>query len=70
MKALSFDPDEDEEEEEEDEDAEVKPKKLKTDDDTSPEFKKRRFGMNPDVDTAFLPDRDRDAEVGSDSCLG
>ena len=26
-------------------------------------MKKRRFGMNPDVDTTFLPDRDRDEEV-------
>ena len=42
-------------------------KRSKNDDDTSPEIKKRRFGMNPDVDTAFLPDRDRDAEVGSGS---
>ena len=28
--------------------------------------KKKRFGMNPDVNTKFLPDRDRDDEV---TCL-
>jgi len=53
LKALSFDP---EEEDDDDEDP------SETNDDSSPEFKKRRFGMNPEVDTAFLPDRDRDEE--------
>jgi len=58
LKALSFDPDEEEDFDDEDDDKMNKSK----DDDTSPEIKKRRFGMNPDVDTAFLPDRDRDEE--------
>ncbi|CAH1790905.1 unnamed protein product [Owenia fusiformis] len=60
--ALSFDPDE-EEEEEEDEETVVKVKQEKTDDDDAgPAFKKKRFGKNPDVDTSFLPDRDREEE--------
>jgi hypothetical protein len=25
--------------------------------------KRKRFGMNPEVNTTFLPDRDRDEEV-------
>ena len=65
LKALSFDPDEEEDFEEEDEVKEPVKTDNSKDEDTSPEFKKRRFGMNPDVDTAFLPDRDRDEEVGS-----
>jgi len=62
LKALSFDPDEEDDFEDE-EDEESKPiKRLKNDDDRHSDVKKKRFGMNPDVDTAFLPDRDRDAE--------
>ena len=30
--------------------------------DGEPQLKKRRFGKNPDVDTSFLPDIDRDEE--------
>ena len=55
IKALSFnmnDNDEEEEEEEEEEDA-------KEDEDM---LKKKRFGKNPDVDTSFLPDVERDEE--------
>lgn len=51
LKALSFDPDNEDEDEEND-----------ATEDNSPESKKKRFGMNPDVDTSFLPDRDRDEE--------
>ena len=47
MKALSFADEDDEEDEEEVEDSPPK---------------KKRFGMNPDVNTKFLPDRDRDDE--------
>ena len=36
--------------------------KSSEEDVTSPEVKKKRFGMNPDVETKFLPDRDRDEE--------
>lgn len=70
MKALSFNPD-DEEEEDEDEDprSEKKtPVKRRSNEaegnteEVSPEVKRKRFGMNPDVDTAFLPDRERDAQ--------
>lgn len=52
--ALSFDPDEDEEEdeEEEEEEKEKEPVDILN--------KKKRLGMNPDVDTSFLPDRDRE----------
>eukprot|EP00090_Calanus_glacialis_P001457 TRINITY_DN11044_c0_g1_i1.p1 TRINITY_DN11044_c0_g1~~TRINITY_DN11044_c0_g1_i1.p1 ORF type:complete len:407 (-),score=146.42 TRINITY_DN11044_c0_g1_i1:96-1316(-) len=62
LKALSFDPDEEEDFEDEDEENSNDKMDKSKDDDTSPEIKKRRFGMNPDVDTAFLPDRDRDEE--------
>jgi len=75
LKTLSFNPDEDEEEEEEETDEKDSGKKelkevikdmkakRKSDDATSPfEVKKKRFGMNPDVETKFLPDRDRDEE--------
>lgn len=76
LKTLSFNYEEDEGEEEEldgDGDSgkrelkavveEMKEKK-KVADATSPEVgvKKKRFGMNPDVETKFLPDRDRDDE--------
>jgi len=54
LKALSFNPDED------DDDEYNSTEEISKDD--SPEIKKRRFGMNPDVDTTFLPDRDRDEE--------
>ncbi|KAL4237782.1 Protein fam50a [Mactra antiquata] len=50
--ALSFDPEEDEDEDDDKESDEDIPK-LETD-------KKKRLGMNPDVDTSFLPDRDRE----------
>merc|ERR1719481_492370 len=72
MKALSFNPDE-EDEDEDDEDNETdkaddlkevikEMKEKKSEDVTSPEVKRKRFGMNPDVETKFLPDRDRDLE--------
>ena len=32
------------------------------DDDTEPSLKRKRFGKNPDVDTSFLPDVERDEE--------
>ena len=57
IKALSFDPDDEEEEKEET----VKPPKKKVLEDDE-ERKRKRFGMNPEVNTAFLPDRDRDEQ--------
>ncbi|XP_060560044.1 protein FAM50A-like [Ruditapes philippinarum] len=54
--ALSFDPDEDEEEDEEEEEGEEEEEKEPVD----ILNKKKRLGMNPDVDTSFLPDRDRE----------
>ena len=73
LKALSFNPDEDEEEDEENGGCgkielkavikDMKDKRKSSEEDvTSPEVKKKRFGMNPDVETKFLPDRDRDEE--------
>lgn len=53
--ALSFDPDEDEEEDEEEEEEEEQEKEP-----VDILNKKKRLGMNPDVDTSFLPDRDRE----------
>ena len=32
------------------------------DDDAGPTLKRKRFGKNPDVDTSFLPDVERDEE--------
>ena len=65
IKALSFNPDEDEEEcddfDDEDCDNKVSKRKEDNDSDESP-VKKKRFGMNPNVDTSFLPDRDRDEQ--------
>jgi len=56
LSALSFDMEDEEEEDDEEEKEEIKkiePVVLE---------KKKRLGKNPDVDTSFLPDRDRDAE--------
>merc|ERR1719150_723990 len=65
IKKLSFG-DEEEEEEEEEEGAEEEDgdsKSEKVVEDTSEDLlKKKRFGKNPDVDTSFLPDVDRDEE--------
>lgn len=52
---LSFDPDE----EEDDEDKEEIEEEEETFEDKK---KKKRLGKNPDVDTSFLPDRDREEE--------
>ena len=57
IKALSFDPDDEEEEEETE-----RPPKKKADLHDDEERKRKRFGMNPEVNTAFLPDRDRDEQ--------
>lgn len=52
--SLSFDPDEEEEEEVEEE--EIPKEEVEV------TGKKKRLGKNPDVDTSFLPDRDREEE--------
>ncbi|KAK5610737.1 Protein FAM50A-B, partial [Crenichthys baileyi] len=66
--SLSFNPDEEEEEEEEEEEDE---EDDDTDDDDDKNYeedldcvpvKKKKLGKNPDVDTSFLPDRDREEE--------
>ena len=69
IKALSFNMDEDEEDYEEDEVDEPKIKaKLKSKRETEDEqgeeqgMKKKRFGMNPNVATHFLPDREREEQ--------
>uniref|UniRef100_A0A3B3C3U4 Family with sequence similarity 50 member A n=1 Tax=Oryzias melastigma TaxID=30732 RepID=A0A3B3C3U4_ORYME len=54
--SLSFNP-EDEEEDSEEEDAEDE-----QDGETEGPSKKKKLGKNPDVDTSFLPDRDREEE--------
>ncbi|XP_072176074.1 protein FAM50A-B-like isoform X2 [Diadema setosum] len=56
---LSFNMDEDEEEGEENEEKE---ENGFVDDDEDVPKKKKRIGKNPDVDTSFLPDRDREEE--------
>merc|ERR1712062_174782 len=63
IKKLSFGDEEEDEEEEgaEEEDGDSKSEKVV--EDTSEDLlKKKRFGKNPDVDTSFLPDVDRDEE--------
>jgi len=60
--SLSFNPDEgeDDEEEEEEEDED-----LDEDEELEEDYfpvKKKKLGKNPDVDTSFLPDRDREEE--------
>lgn len=67
IKALSFNVcDEDDEDDDEDEESgEPQPTSTVTESQSGPsgEFlKKKRFGKNPDVDTSFLPDVDRDEE--------
>ena len=55
---MSFDPDEgDDDQESEEEEIE-----LPEIDEMTGKVKKRRLGKNPDVDTSFLPDRDREEE--------
>ncbi|XP_073397332.1 protein FAM50A [Dendrobates tinctorius] len=56
--SLSFNVDDDEEDEEEDEDDMEEDESEKED---LPK-KKKKLGKNPDVDTSFLPDRDREEE--------
>lgn len=62
IQALSFNAEEDEEEEDEDEEQEkpldIKPRKWQTEEDGEPRIKKIK--KNPDVDTSFLPDRERE----------
>lgn len=63
IKALSFNPDEEEEEEKiEEEPEDVEPSTSTQDSSAEEELKKKRFGKNPDVDTSFLPDVERDEE--------
>ncbi|XP_053552042.1 protein FAM50A [Bombina bombina] len=61
--SLSFNLDEDEEEEDEDDDEDDD--EMEDDEDIIKEElpkKKKKLGKNPDVDTSFLPDRDREEE--------
>ncbi|XP_053388523.1 protein FAM50A-like [Mercenaria mercenaria] len=59
--ALSFDPDEDEDEDDDDEEEEEEKVPVKKEPEfTESKIRKKRLGMNPDVDTSFLPDRDRE----------
>lgn len=60
IKALSFNPDEEEDEEGSDnEDSDDGPK---VEEDKKPDPPRRRLGKDPQVDTSFLPDIDRDEE--------
>lgn len=61
IQALSFNPEEDEEsfdDEDKEEPLEIKPHKWQTEECTEPRIKKIK--KNPDVDTSFLPDRERE----------
>uniref|UniRef100_A0A8C6NRX7 Family with sequence similarity 50 member A n=1 Tax=Nothobranchius furzeri TaxID=105023 RepID=A0A8C6NRX7_NOTFU len=61
--SLSFNPDdEEEEEEEEEEDDRTEDEDLDCENLTCVPVKKKKLGKNPDVDTSFLPDRDREEE--------
>ena len=65
IKSLSFNPDDDEEDDEEENISDQEDRTKSPDSDcVSPDGgQRKRFGMNPDVDTTFLPDRDRDEQV-------
>lgn len=61
IQALSFNPEEDEEgddDDDEEEPLEIKPRKWQTEENVEPKIKKIK--KNPDVDTSFLPDRERE----------
>ncbi|EDX14700.1 protein FAM50 homolog [Drosophila simulans] len=73
IQALSFNLDEDEEEEEDDdEDCDKRQLKIKQEDQAKPKWteikedilpiKKKKICKNPDVDTSFLPDREREEQ--------
>jgi len=64
IKSLSFNPDDDEEDDEEENISDQEDRTKSPDSDcVSPDAgQRKRFGMNPDVDTTFLPDRDRDEQ--------
>ena len=70
IRALSFLGDEEEEESENEADEKEKGVSEHEDESSdeaepgpsSPTIKKRKIGKNPDVDTSFLPDRDREEE--------
>uniref|UniRef100_A0A8D0L7W6 Family with sequence similarity 50 member B n=1 Tax=Sphenodon punctatus TaxID=8508 RepID=A0A8D0L7W6_SPHPU len=67
ISSLSFTLDEEEEEEEEEEDDDEDEEEGIDQEEEEPEPeesppKKRKLGKNPDVDTSFLPDRDREEE--------
>ncbi|XP_064430827.1 protein FAM50A isoform X1 [Mirounga angustirostris] len=59
ISSLSFTLEEEEEAGDEEEDAAVYEEELEREEGTT---KKRKLGKNPDVDTSFLPDRDREEE--------
>uniref|UniRef100_A0A3P9N4G3 Family with sequence similarity 50 member A n=1 Tax=Poecilia reticulata TaxID=8081 RepID=A0A3P9N4G3_POERE len=65
--SLSFNPDEEEEEDDDydDDDDDDDDKNYEEDQD----FKKKKLGKNPDVDTSFLPDRDREVRSTQTSNL-
>ncbi|XP_029712333.1 protein FAM50 homolog [Aedes albopictus] len=61
IQALSFDPEDDEEgddDEDEEQPLDIKPRKWQTEECSEPRIKKIK--KNPDVDTSFLPDRERE----------
>uniref|UniRef100_A0AAY4D505 FAM50A/XAP5 C-terminal domain-containing protein n=1 Tax=Denticeps clupeoides TaxID=299321 RepID=A0AAY4D505_9TELE len=64
--SLSFNPDEEEEDEEEEEEEKCEESEEEEEEEEE-ELKKKKLGKNPDVDTSFLPDRDR--EVGMENRL-
>ncbi|XP_065141444.1 protein FAM50A [Paramisgurnus dabryanus] len=58
--SLSFNPEEGEEEEEDDDDDDEEEEEIE--EEIYLPVKKKKLGKNPDVDTSFLPDRDREEE--------
>jgi len=60
IRALSFNPEDDEDEN--DDDDEAKEISDEEEEEFIPPIKKKKLGKNPDVDTSFLPDREREEE--------
>jgi protein FAM50 len=58
--AMSFSLDGDDEEEDEEDDGKPMKSKASADDEDDLRAKRKRFGKNPDVDTSFLPDQERE----------
>ncbi|XP_061113165.1 protein FAM50A [Conger conger] len=60
--SLSFNPEDEDEDDDEEEEVEDDDDRLDDEEEDYIPMKKKKLGKNPDVDTSFLPDRDREEE--------